>query len=41
MVSLKNLVQINDRCNTIWDLNQASDIVFGSLPVIVFLGDFN
>jgi hypothetical protein len=41
MVSLENLVQINDRCNTIWDLNRASDTVFGSLPVVVFLGDFN
>jgi hypothetical protein len=41
IVSLKNLVQINDRCNTIWDLNQATDTVLGSLPVVVFLGDFN
>jgi hypothetical protein len=41
MVSLENLVQINDRCNAIWDLNRASDTVFGGLPVVVFLGDFN
>jgi hypothetical protein len=41
MVSLENLVQINDRCNAIWDLNRASDTVFGGLPVVIFLGDFN
>jgi hypothetical protein len=41
MVSLKNLVQINERCNAIWDLNRASDTVFGGLPIIIFLGDFN
>jgi hypothetical protein len=41
MVSLENLVQINDRCNTIWDLNRASDTVFGGLPIVIFLGDFN
>ena len=41
MVSLENLVQINDRCNAIWDLNRASDTVFGGLPIVIFLGDFN
>lgn len=41
MVSLENLVQINDRCNTIWDLNRASDTVFGMLPIVILLGDFN
>ena len=41
MVSLENLVQINDRCKAIWDLNRASDTVFGGLPIVVFLGDFN
>lgn len=41
MVSLENLVQINDRCIAIWDLNRESDTVFGGLPVVVFLGDFN
>jgi hypothetical protein len=41
MVSLENLVQVNDRCNTIWDLNRASDTVFGGLPIVIFLGDFN
>jgi hypothetical protein len=41
MVSLENLVQINDQCNTIWDLNRASDTVFGGLPIVIFLGDFN
>jgi hypothetical protein len=41
MVSLENLVQINDRCNSIWDLNRASDTVFGGLPIVIFLGDFN
>ena len=41
MVSLENLVQINERCNAIWDLNRASDTVFGGLPIVIFLGDFN
>lgn len=41
MVSLENIVQVNDRCNAIWDLNRASDTVFGGLPTVVFLGDFN
>jgi hypothetical protein len=41
MVSLENLVQINDRCNTIWDLNRVSDTVFGGLPIVIFIGDFN
>jgi hypothetical protein len=41
MVSLENLVQINERCNVIWDLNRASDTVFGGLPIVIFLGDFN
>lgn len=37
MVSLENLVQINGRCNAIWDLNRASDTVFGGLPIVVFM----
>ena len=41
MVSLENLVQINERCNAIWDLSRASDTVFGGLPIVIFLGDFN
>ena len=41
MVSLENLIQINERCNAIWDLNRESNTVFGALPVIIFLGDFN
>jgi hypothetical protein len=41
MVSLENMDQINDRCNSIWDLNRASDTVFGGLPIVIFLGDFN
>lgn len=41
MVSLENFVQINDRCDAIWDLNRASDTVFGGIPVVIFLGDFN
>ena len=41
MVSLENLIQINERCNAIWDLNRDSNTVFGALPVIIFLGDFN
>ena len=28
MVSLENLIQINERCNAIWDLSRASDTVF-------------
>ena len=41
MVSLENLVQLNDRCNTIWDVNRSSDTVFGGIPIVIFLGDFN
>jgi hypothetical protein len=41
MVSLENLVQLNDRCNTIWDMNRSSNTVFGGIPIVIFLGDFN
>lgn len=41
IVSLENFAQMNDRCNAIWDLNRASDTVFGGLPIVIFLGDFN
>ena len=41
IVSLENLAQVNDQCNSIWDLNRASDTVFGGLPIVIFLGDFN
>ena len=41
MVSLEDLVQISERCNAIWDLNRVSDTVFGGLPVVILLGDFN
>src|SRR5207253_1011354 len=41
MVSLEDLVQISERCNAIWDLNRASDTVFGRLPIVILLGDFN
>ena len=41
MVSVENIVQINDQCNAIWDLNRASDTVFGRLLIVIFLGDFN
>jgi hypothetical protein len=41
MVSLENLVRINERCNAIWDLDRASDTVLGGLPIVIFLGDFN
>jgi hypothetical protein len=41
MVILENLVQINERCNAIWDLNRESDTVFSGLPIVIFPGDFN
>lgn len=41
MVSLENLVQINNRCNAIWDLNRTFNTVFGGLPIVILLGDFN
>jgi hypothetical protein len=41
MVSLENLVQLNDRCNSIWDSNRSSDTVFGGIPLVILLGDFN
>ena len=41
IVSLEDLVQINEWYNAIWDLNRVSNIVFGRLPIVIFLGDFN
>jgi hypothetical protein len=40
-ISMVSLIQINERCNAIWDRNRASDTVVGGLPIIIFLGDFN
>jgi hypothetical protein len=41
MVGLEALVQLDDRCSAIWDPNRESSTVFGSLPIVIFLGDFN
>jgi hypothetical protein len=41
MVGLEALGQLDDRCNTIWDLNREGSTVFRSLPIVIFLGDFN
>jgi hypothetical protein len=41
MVSLENLVQLNDRCHTIWDVKRSSDTIFGGIPIVILLGDFN
>jgi hypothetical protein len=41
MVSLEQLLQLSERCDAIWDLNRASNTVFGGLPIVIFLGDFN
>jgi hypothetical protein len=41
MVSLEALVQLDNRCNTIWDQNRDNSTVFGGLPIVIFLGDFN
>lgn len=41
MVSLEALAQLDSRCNTVWDLNRQSTTVFGGLPIVILLGDFN
>jgi hypothetical protein len=41
MVSLEAFVQLDDRCNTIWDPNRENSTVFGGLPIVILLGDFN
>jgi hypothetical protein len=41
MVGLEALVQLDDRCNAIWDPDRESSTVFGGLPIVIFLGDFN
>lgn len=41
MVSLENLVRLNDRSNTLWDVKRSSDTVFGGIPIVNLLGDFN
>lgn len=41
MVGLEALVQLDDRCGVIWDSNRGSSIVFGGIPIVIFLGDFN
>ena len=37
MVSLEALVQLDERCNTIWDLNRENSTVFGGLPIVILL----
>ena len=41
MVSLEALIQLNDRCNAIWDRDRQSSTILGGLPIVIFLGDFN
>ncbi|KAH6719516.1 hypothetical protein BKA61DRAFT_653041 [Leptodontidium sp. MPI-SDFR-AT-0119] len=41
MISLESLVQLDDRCNAIWDTNREGSTVFGGLPIVILLGDFN
>jgi hypothetical protein len=41
MVSLKALVELDERCNAIWDVNREGSTVFGGLPIVILLGDFN
>jgi ATP-dependent exoDNAse (exonuclease V) alpha subunit len=41
MVSLEALIQLNDRCNAIWDHDRQSSTILGGLHIVIFLGDFN
>jgi len=41
IVGLGALIQLDDRCNAIWDRNREGSTVFGGLLIIIFLGDFN
>jgi hypothetical protein len=41
IVSLEAFVQLDDRCNTIWDRNRENSTVFGGLPIVILLGDLN
>ncbi len=41
MVGLEALVQLDDRCNALWDPKRVGSTVFGGLPMVIFLGDFN
>jgi PIF1-like helicase len=41
MVSLEAFVQLDDRCNAIWDRNRENSTIFGGLPVVILLGDLN
>jgi hypothetical protein len=41
MVSLEEIVRLNKQCDAIWDLNRSSNTVFGGIPILIFLGDFN
>jgi hypothetical protein len=41
MVGLEALVQLDDRCSAIWDSNREGSTVFGGLPIVILLGDFN
>jgi hypothetical protein len=41
IVNLEDLVQINERCNTIWNLYQVFNTVFDGLSIVVLLEDFN
>ena len=41
IVGFKALIQLNDCCNTIWDLNREGSTVFKGLLIVNFLGDFN
>ena len=41
MVGFKALIKLDNCCNTIWDLIRVKSTVFGGLPIVIFLGDFN
>ncbi len=41
MVGLEGLVQLDNRCNAVWDINREGSTVFGGLPIVILLGDFN
>jgi len=41
MVGLEDLVTLDRRCNSVWDSVRENNTLFGRLPIVIFLGDFN
>ena len=40
MIGTHDLVRLNEQCERLWNSRQDSDTLFGGIPLVIFLGDF-